>query len=152
MKNKTCEECIYKYQCYKEYMDAAFNESMRGTCNRLQIGAVFFYSEKILGYGHNHQPGNKSCDKDGHILNSEGGCIGTIHAEQDALLDCLKRGNIPIRCNLCTTHMPCYYCSKMLVELFVPVVVYLHDYVSKSGYGSGEELLRQHDVKLIKLI
>lgn len=126
-----------------------------GTCDRLRVGAVFYNSDKILGCGFNHQPRNQftsrySCDRDGHMVNENGGCIATVHAEMDALVNAIRQGNSVYQQKLFITHMPCYYCAKILVELGITSVTYISNYESKSSYGSGEKLLIKYHVSVSK--
>ena len=130
----------------------AIEVSKRGTCDRLQVGAVWFENplQIILGTGFNHRPYGKSCKYNGHVFNEKGGCIGTIHAEMDAMVDAIhNRYDIYSQC-LFITHMPCYYCSKVLVELKVQQLWYIHDYESKGSYGSGKKLLEESGVRVLK--
>ncbi len=130
----------------------AVHISKRSTCDRLHVGAVFYKDGHFLGRGYNHLPGNKSCDVDGHVMNETGGCIGTIHAEMDALVNVIFAGNAHyiFKSELFITHMPCYYCAKLLVKLKIQSVTYIHYYASKGSYGSGRDLLRQNGIPVIK--
>jgi len=131
--------------------------SMYATCDRLHVGAVLFDDLGcVLGKGCNKSPENDvsadvQCDTHGHLVNDSGGCIRTIHAEMDALVDAIRNHRYCYSSNLYTTHMPCYYCSKTLIHLNIRLVIYEHDYVSKSSYGSGRNLLEKYKVKVISL-
>lgn len=143
----------------KKVAELAVEESKKGTCDRLQVGAVIFdrMNKAILGKGHNRAPHNwynkvASCDEGGHVLNNSGGCIRTVHAEMVALADALKNPIKSVRgFSLMTTHAPCYYCSKFLVELNIMELFYMKDYESKSSYGSGLVLLHEYHVKIQKV-
>ena len=140
-------------ESFTEYvMRRAVVLSQYGTCDRLKVGAVFFDDLEILGGGFNHQPGGKSCDDNGHILNDRGGCVGTIHAEMDALISAVSAGygQRLFGSNLCATHAPCYYCSKIMVDLKLSTVHYIHDYDSKSSYGSGIDLLKSNGIRVVQ--
>jgi dCMP deaminase len=123
----------------------------------LNVGAVLFDDAgRTLGKGCNRSPENEivhglSCESIGHNINESGGCIRTVHAEMDAMVDCIKNLKSPYGANLYTTHMPCYYCSKTLIHLNIQLVIYENDYVSKSSYGSGKDLLKTYKVKVLSL-
>ena len=58
----------------------------------------------------------------------DGHNIGTIHAEQNAILDCAKRG---VSCNGTTayiTHYPCFNCIKFLAAAGIKEIKYINDY------------------------
>ena len=54
--------------------------------------------------------------------------IATIHAEQNTIADCAKRG---VSCNECIayiTHYPCYNCMKLMVSSGIITIKYINDY------------------------
>ena len=54
--------------------------------------------------------------------------IGTIHAEQNAIIDCAKRG---VSCNdadIYITHYPCFNCVKFICAAGIKKIFYLNDY------------------------
>ena len=90
-----------------------------------QVGAISVGSKgQILAQGYNGYLSGCPHDpimKDGHN-------IGTIHAEQNAIVDCAKRG---VSSNLCTafiTHYPCFNCFKLLVASGINEIKYCNDY------------------------
>ena len=62
----------------------------------------------------------------------DGHNIATIHAEQNTIVDCAKRG---VSCNNCTayiTHFPCYNCMKLMVASGIKEIKYIEDYKNDS--------------------
>jgi dCMP deaminase len=52
----------------------------------------------------------------------------TVHAEQNALADCAKRG---VSCDGSTafiTHYPCIICTRLLLASGIREIKYIHDY------------------------
>jgi dCMP deaminase len=52
----------------------------------------------------------------------------TVHAEQNALCDCAKRG---VSCNKATayvTHYPCIICARLMLAAGIHEIKYIHDY------------------------
>ena len=98
--------------------------STRSPCARLKVGCLIVKNNRIIAQGYNgFLPGleHKSCIVDNHEL-------ATIHAEQNALMDCAKRG---VSCNNCVayiTHYPCLTCAKLLYSSGIKQVFYIHDY------------------------
>ena len=96
----------------------------RSDCPRLQVGCLLIKDIRIISQGYNGYLSGCPHDpilKDGHN-------IGTIHAEQNAIVDCAKRG---VSSNLCTafiTHYPCFNCFKLLVAAGIEEIKYCNDY------------------------
>lgn len=106
------------------FMSIALMISSRSSCDRLHVGCVLVRDTRIISVGYNgFLPGapHESKIRDGHEQ-------ATVHAEQNAITDCSKRG---ISCNGATayiTHYPCINCFKILAASGIERVVYLHDY------------------------
>ena len=134
----------------------AIRTSTYGTCSRLRVGAVLHRGVHVLGWGCNHQPVNwhearRSCDRDGHVMSRPGGgCIATVHAEMDALACAIRNSEHVYGCQLFITHMPCYYCAKLLIQLGIRKIRYIYDYESRGSYGSGKQLLLRYNVELVE--
>jgi dCMP deaminase len=112
------------------FIEIAKVTAERATCNRLKVGAVIVKDNKIVSTGYNGSiHGHDHCTDVGCLLNDEGRCIRTIHAEMNALLhadrDKLKGATIYI------THEPCESCSKHIAQAGIKRVVYLHPYKNK---------------------
>ena len=98
--------------------------SKRSTCTRLKVGCLLIKDNRIISQGYNgFLPGciHKSIVRDNHEQ-------ATIHAEQNALCDCAKRG---VSCNESSayvTHYPCIICTRLLLASGVKEINYIHDY------------------------
>ncbi len=72
----------------------------------------------------------------------------TIHAEQNALADCAKRGVSCLDSTAYVTHYPCIICCRFLLASGIKEIKYIVDY-------KNDELVavfcRQCDVKVSKL-
>lgn len=114
------------------FMKLATEVARMSTCDRLRVGCVLVKDKRIIATGFNGSiSGQPHCDEEGHIYNSEGRCVRTIHAEQNALLQCAKYG---ISCEGATayvTHEPCEHCLKLLIQAGIKQIVYLHEYKNK---------------------
>ena len=114
-----------KRPSWKDYFaKLAVVTSTRSTCERLQVGCVLVKDNRIISQGYNgYLSGceHKQVIRDGHE-------IATIHAEQNAVTDCAKRG---VSCDGATayiTHYPCYNCSKLLCVSGIKHIKYINDY------------------------
>ena len=114
-----------KRPCWSEYFkNIVTTTSTRSSCNRLHVGCLLVKDNRIISQGYN---GFLS----GHphisvIINNHE--KATIHAEQNAIIDCAKRG---VSCNNCIayiTHFPCIDCLKMLIQAGIKEIYYINDY------------------------
>lgn len=110
---------------WNEYFkNIVLTTSTRSSCSRLHVGCILVKDNRIISQGYN---GFLS----GHphesiVINNHE--IATIHAEQNAIIDCAKRG---VNCNNSTayiTHFPCINCLKILVQAGIEKIYYINDY------------------------
>jgi dCMP deaminase len=114
-----------KIPTWKEYFkNIVLETAKRSSCKRLKVGCILVKENRIISQGYN---GFLS----GHphisivIDNHE---IATIHAEQNAIIDCAKRG---VSCNnsdAYITHFPCINCLKFLIQAGIKNIFYIYDY------------------------
>jgi dCMP deaminase len=96
----------------------------RSPCERLQVGCLLVKDNRIVSQGYNgFLPGcqHQSIVRDGHEQ-------ATVHAEQNAISDCAKRG---VSCEDCTayiTHYPCIICCRILLAAGIKKIKYINDY------------------------
>ena len=96
----------------------------RSPCDRLQVGCLLVKDNRIVSQGYNgFLPGCKhqSIMRDGHEQ-------ATVHAEQNAISDCAKRG---VSCEDCTayiTHYPCVICCRILLAAGIKKIKYINNY------------------------
>ena len=116
----------------------------RSSCHRLQVGCLLVKDNRIISQGYNgFLPGcpHKSIVRNNHEQS-------TVHAEQNAICDCAKRG---VNCNdsiAYITHYPCIICCKLLLASGIKEIKYIDDYKNDELV---EEYCRQLDIKIIKL-
>ena len=96
----------------------------RSPCERLHVGCVLVKDNRIVSQGYNgFLPGLEhiSIVRDGHEN-------ATVHAEQNAIADCARRG---VSCESCTayiTHYPCIMCCRLLLAAGISEIKYINDY------------------------
>jgi dCMP deaminase len=98
--------------------------SKRSPCNRLKVGCLLIKDNRIISQGYNgFLPGCKhqSILRDNHEQ-------ATIHAEQNALCDCAKRGVSSNDCIAYITHYPCLICTRLLIASGIKEIKYIEDY------------------------
>ena len=98
--------------------------SERSPCERLHVGCLLVKDNRIVSQGYNgFLPGcpHESIVRDNHEQ-------ATLHAEQNAVMDCAKRG---VSCDGCTayiTHYPCIICTRLLLAGGIKKIKYVNDY------------------------
>ena len=118
--------------------------SERSPCERLQVGCLLVKDNRIISQGYNgFLPGcpHESIVRDNHEQ-------ATLHAEQNALMDCAKRG---VSCEGCTayvTHYPCIICTRLLLAGGIKKINYLNDYKNDELV---EKFTEHCNVEVVKL-
>lgn len=96
----------------------------RSPCSRLQVGCLLINNNRIIAQGYNgFLPG---CPHESKVYN--GHEQATIHAEQNAITDCAKRGVSTLDADAYITHYPCINCMKILCAAGIKNIYYIHDY------------------------
>ena len=96
----------------------------RSACERLQVGCLLVKDNRIISAGYNgFLPGcpHKSIVRNNHEQ-------ATIHAEQNALADCAKRGASCLGATAYITHYPCIICCRLLLAAEIKEIKYIDDY------------------------
>ena len=96
----------------------------RSSCQKLHVGCMLVKDNRIVAQGYNGFIAgceHKSCRRDGHE-------VATVHAEQNAITDCAKRGVSCDNCKAYITHYPCLNCAKLLLSSGIKEIIYLNDY------------------------
>lgn len=117
--------------------------SQRGTCSRLQVGAVLARDNRIVTLGYNGAPsGQVHCL---HIDNSP--CLVASHAEENVIHFAARHGLPTQGTEMYVTHAPCGTCSRGIINAGVRAVYYGAEYRDSSGL----DLLDRAGVLLRKL-
>ena len=110
---------------WEEYFKDLVNlTASRSSCERLQVGCIFVKENRIIAQGYNGYIAgceHKMVMRDNHN-------IATIHAEQNTITDCAKRGVSSDGCTAYITHYPCYNCMKLMVSSGINSIKYINDY------------------------
>ena len=102
--------------------------STRSSCERLQVGCILVKDNRIISMGYNGFLPNcehKSIIRDNHEQ-------ATVHAEQNAICDCAKRGVSTENCTAYITHYPCIICTRILLAAGINEINYINDYKNDS--------------------
>lgn len=120
--------------------------STRSSCERLQVGCVFVRDNRVISQGYNgYMAGcpHISIVRDNHEQ-------ATIHAEQNAIADCAKRGVSCEETTVYITHFPCIICMRLLIASGIKTIKYIEDYkndelVSRFSQMAGVQLIQLHE-------
>ena len=126
------------------FMSMAYLISSRSACERLHVGCVLVKNTRVISVGYNGflpKTPHNSIIRDGHEQ-------ATVHAEQNAISDCARRG---ISCEGATayiTHYPCINCAKIIASGGIKEIRYHEDYKNDKIVG---KLLESAKINIIKL-
>ena len=96
----------------------------RSSCERLKVGCLLVKDNRIVAQGYNgFLPwcSHFSIVRNGHEQS-------TVHAEQNAITDCAKRGVSCLGSTAYITHYPCIICCKLLIASGIKEIKYINDY------------------------
>lgn len=133
---KSSGECSEKYVRPKwdEYfLNLLEPIGSRGTCDRGRSGSVIVSpGHTIIATGYvGAPPGQPHCDEVGHLIrtvidengNQSQHCIRTLHAEENAILQCAKDGIKLEGATIYSRMVPCYNCAMRIVRVGIKRVV-----------------------------
>lgn len=118
--------------------------SERSPCDRLHVGCLLVHENRIISQGYNgFLPG---CPHTSIIRNNHE--QATVHAEQNAIADCAKRGVSCCGSTAYITHYPCIICMRMLCASGIKEIKYIHDYKNDELVSLFSEMM---NIKITKL-
>lgn len=106
------------------FMSMAILAASRSPCNRLHVGCILVKNKRVISMGYNgFLPGaaHISRVRDNHEQS-------TVHAEQNAITDCSKRGVSTKGSSAYITHYPCINCAKILIAAGIKNIYFKYDY------------------------
>ena len=126
------------------FMDCAERFAQLSSAKRAKVGCVIVKDNRIISQGYNGFLSgcpHTSIMRDGHEQ-------ATIHAEQNAITDCAKRGVSCIGSTAYITHYPCIICMRLLCASGISMIKYINDY-------RNDELVmrfaKMMDIEIIKI-
>ena len=114
----------------------------RSSCNRLKVGCLLVKDNRIISQGYNGFLAG--CPHKSIVVNNHE--QATVHAEQNAITDCAKRGVSSNDCIAYITHYPCINCYKLLCASGIKEIKYINDYKNDENI---DKILS--NVKIIKI-
>ena len=113
-----------KRPTWDEYFKNLVNiTSTRSSCEKLNVGCLFVRDNRIIAQGYNGYI--SGCNHQAIIKDNHN--IATIHAEQNTITDCAKRGTSSDKCTAYITHYPCFNCMKLMVSCGICEIKYINE-------------------------
>lgn len=98
----------------------------RGTCKRLQVGAILSFESRPISAGYNGSPpGERHC---GPHCDTGKACVESIHAEYNAIKWARAFGINPEGSTLHITDSPCNICAERIIDAGILRVVFDRPY------------------------
>lgn len=116
------------------FMRIARVVASRSTCLHRHVGAVIVKGKQIVSTGYNGAPAGQphcleiGCARDGIPSGQRSELCRGAHAEQNAINFAARFGISIEGATLYTTHFPCSWCAKSIVNAGVARVVFADDY------------------------
>ena len=106
------------------FMSITYIVATRSPSARLHVGCLLVRDNRIVAQGYNGFLAglpHESIMENGHEIN-------TVHAEQNAVTDCARRGVSCAQATAYVTHSPCIHCTKVLLSAGIARICYGHAY------------------------
>ncbi len=116
------------------FMRIARVVASRSTCLHRHVGAVIVKGKQIVSTGYNGAPAGQphcldiGCAREGVPSGQRSELCRGAHAEQNAINFAARFGISIEGATLYTTHFPCSWCAKSIVNAGIRRVVYAEDY------------------------
>jgi len=116
------------------FMNIAIMVASRATCLRRRVGSVIVRGKQIVSTGYNGAPSSLphcldiGCAREGIPSGERSELCRGAHAEQNAINFSARYGISIEGSTIYTTHFPCSWCSKSILNAGIKRVVFLHDY------------------------
>ena len=126
------------------FIATAFLISSRSPDLRLKVGCVLVKDNHVISMGYNGflpKVEHKSFIENGHEQ-------ATVHAEQNSIADCAKRGVKTDGAVAYITHYPCINCFKILASSGITKIYYRDDY---RNHNLVSLLAEQSNIMIVKL-
>lgn len=123
-------------------MGIAIEESKNANCVKGKVGAIIVLNGEILGKGNNSVPeGCIPCTIDTCLrkkYNLKSGekqeLCRVVHAEQNAILNSLKKGYDLNNSIIYVTKSPCMICAKLIINVGIKKVIYANKYPDEEAF------------------
>jgi dCMP deaminase len=120
--------------------------SLRGTCDRLWVGAAIARDSRVISTGYNgNVSGQPHCRHKELPDNTQ--CDSAVHAEANAIVFAARHGVAVEGAELWSTHQPCLSCAKLIINAGIVKVFYEKPYRLREGL----EMLIRSNVEVFRI-
>ena len=114
---------------------------------KIKVGSVIAQDNRIIAHGYNGLVSGLS-----NTLENTAGSTkpDVIHAEENALIFCARKGIACEGASLYVTHRPCGHCSALIAQAGIKAVYYSIPHTSRTK-GCGTEVLIHKNIPLIQV-
>lgn len=74
-----------------------------------------------------------------------------IHAEQNAIVYASRFGVNLLDADMFVSYLPCFECSKIIIQSGIKRVFYLNDYTDKRFFDNTVDFLQKNNIKVVKI-
>ena len=115
--------------------------ALRGTCDRLQVGALVCQNGRVISTGYNGNVAGKAhCNHRGVGSDlSNVPCTTAVHAETNALIFAARHGVAVEGADLWTTHEPCLACANLVINAGIYRVFFKMPYRLHDGLAAMQD-------------
>lgn len=122
--------------------------AQRSTCGRANVGALITCDNRIIGIGYNGPPsGEPHCKGHSCELKPDGGCLRSIHAEDNALRF-IPRAYEKQSLRLYVSMSPCESCAEKIIAQGNIVSVYFRQ---EYRIRAGLDLLIKNNISVFRV-
>ena len=119
--------------------------SLRGTCSRLNVGAIIARDNRVVSTGYNGAPaGLHHCQH----FDATPGCPRSVHAEANAIAYAARKGVATEGAEIYVTHQPCIDCAKLVINAGLLAVTWANSYRLQDGVN----LLKEAGIQLFQFV
>ncbi len=91
---------------------------------KMKVGCLILKNGRIVSSGYNGTlPGDENIIEPG-----TGNAAKTVHAEQNALMNCCANGIATMGCVMVVSHYPCSECTKLAVMAGIKKIYFVRNY------------------------
>lgn len=114
------------------YTELVLSAAKRSSCPRAQVWALIVKNWVIISTWYNWAAKwEKDCYEEGCLI-EDWHCVRTIHAEENAIINCARVWVSLEGSEMYVTHRPCNLCSRKIINAWIKKVYFLKDYWDKS--------------------
>ena len=118
----------------KIHMQIAYQIAKLSYAERRKVGCIIVKDGQIISVGYNGTP--HGFENECEHTDSMGQCVTkreVLHAESNAITKLAKSTISSVGTTLYTTTMPCFECSKLIIQAGISEVRYCEEYRDDSG-------------------